>query len=349
MQPLFADDAIRAALGTRLSAAVVRIEHHGTLAFERAYGTTRGDGGMSIFVDTDFDLASLTKIVISTVALALVARGGLTLDDPLTAIVPEWRDTPHAPITLRLILSHSAGFQSGADYRSILGERVVDYALARPLVAAPGERVIYSDLGFIALGAILERRCRRSLDAIVRETLSPLEPIGLRYLPSATHACEIPATERDHWRGLVQGSVHDEKAHLMGGVAGHAGLFGCARDVATVARLYLRGLRGEECAPLTAALVRESVREQAFDPIARRGLGWVLKTSDENSCGARMGTRTFGHTGFTGTCMWTDPDRELTVVLLTNSVHYGRNDTRDLRAAVCDAAVDFVETCALSV
>ncbi|MGH7683856.1 MAG: serine hydrolase domain-containing protein, partial [Vulcanimicrobiaceae bacterium] len=153
----------------------------------------------------------------------------------------------------------------------------------------------------------------------------------------------------DEWRGLVQGSVHDEKAHLMAGVAGHACLFGCARDVAAISDLYLRGLRGEDCAPLTAELVRESVAEQAFDPIARRGLGWVLKTSDENSCGAKMGPRTFGHTGFTGTCMWADPDRELTVVLLTNSVHYGRNDTRDLRVAACDAAVDFVETCALSV
>lgn len=327
----------------------MRVEHRGALAFERAYGTTRGDGGSPVFLDTDFDLASLTKIVVSTVALALVARGDLALDEPLTAIVPEWRDTPHAAITLRLILSHSAGFQSGADYRSILGERVVDYALARPLVAAPGERVIYSDLGFIALGAILERRCGRSLAAIVRETLCSLRLDSLRYLPSAREAPEIPATERDEWRGLVQGAVHDEKTHLMGGVAGHAGLFGCARDVAAIAQLYLRGLRGEGCAPLTGDLVRESIREQAFDPIARRGLGWVLKTSDENSCGAKMGPRTFGHTGFTGTCMWTDPDRELTVVLLTNSVHYGRNDTRDLRAVVCDAAVDFVETCALSV
>lgn len=273
----------------------------------------------------------------------------MTLDEPLTGIVPEWRDTPHAPITLRLILSHTAGFQSGADYRSILGERVVDFALTRPLVAAPGERVVYSDLGFIALGAILERRCDRSLAAIVRDWLSPRGLGGLQYLPSARRVHEIPATERDEWRGLVQGGVHDEKAHLMGGVAGHAGLFGCARDVAALGEIFLRGLRGEECPPLRSDLVRESTREQAFDPIARRGLGWVLKTSDENSCGAKMGSQTFGHTGFTGTCMWMDPERDLTVVFLTNSVHYGRNDTRDLRAAVCDAAVDYVESCALSV
>jgi len=143
--------------------------------------------------------------------------------------------------------------------------------------------------------------------------------------------------------------VHDEKAHLMGGVAGHAGLFGNARDIAAVAETYLRALRSGDTTPLPAALAREAVREQAFDPVARRGLGWVLKTSDENSCGTLMGPQTFGHTGFTGTCMWSDPDRDMTVVLLTNTVHFGRRDTRELRAAVCDAAVEYVEQCAPSV
>lgn len=301
-----------------------------------------------MFVDTLFDLASLTKVVVSSVALALVARDVLSLDGSLLDLVPEWRGDPHATITLRKILSHSAGFQSGADYREILGERVEGFALTRPLVAPPGERVIYSDLGFIALGTILERASSRSLDALVTETLSPLARGRLLYRPKLARRVEIPATERDAWRGLVQGTVHDEKAHLMGGVAGHAGLFGCARAIAAVAELYLRALRGEECAPLTRGLAREALVEQAFDPIARRGLGWVLKTSDENSCGTRMSTQTFGHTGFTGTCLWSDPERDMTVVLLTNTVHFGRRDTRELRSAVCDAAVRFVETCALS-
>lgn len=289
--------------------------------------------------------------MISTVALAHVASGALALDAPLTDLVPEWRGTAHEAITLRRILAHDAGFASGADYRSILDERVEEYALARPLVAAPGERVVYSDLGFIALGTILERLRARSLARIVAETLAPLHVPTLAYLPPA--AAEefetIPATERDDWRGLVQGTVHDEKAHLMGGVAGHAGLFGTACDVARIADLYLRARRGEDCVPLTPELAREAVREQASDPVARRGLGWVLKTTDENSSGVKMSRASFGHTGFTGTCMWSDPDRDMTVVLLTNSVHFGRGDTRELRAAVCDAAVDFVDGCARSV
>jgi CubicO group peptidase (beta-lactamase class C family) len=326
----------------------VRIEQAGRLIYERAYGATRSRGGKPIFVDTQFDLASLTKIVVSTVALAQVARGALDLDEPLDRVVPEWKGTQHAAITLRRILAHDAGFQSGADYRSILDERVEEYAMQVALVASPGERVVYSDLGFIALGSILERLTSRSLATLVRQTLAPLDVPSLAYRPRAQERNAIPATEADAWRGLVQGTVHDEKAHLMGGVAGHAGLFGNARDVARIAELYLRALRGEHCEPLTLQLVNEALTEQAYDPVARRGLGWVLKTSDENSCGAKMGARTFGHTGFTGTCMWSDPDRDLTVVFLTNAVHYGRGDLRELRATVCDAAVDFVENCALS-
>jgi CubicO group peptidase (beta-lactamase class C family) len=327
----------------------VRVEHCGRPVVERAYGTTRSDGGREIFLDTRFDVASLTKAAVATVALAHVAGGRLALDAPLIEIVPEWKGTEHEAITLRQILAHDAGFQSGADYRTILGDRVETYALERALAARPGERVIYSDLGFIALGTILERRLSRSLAAIVVETLAPLGLRALGYLPPTAERASIPATERDAWRGLVQGNVHDEKAQLMGGVAGHAGLFAAAEDIARIADLYLRGARDAACPPLSPELVREALREQAYDPIARRGLGWVLKTSDENSCGAKMGPRTFGHTGFTGTCVWSDPDREMTVVLLTNSVHFGRFDTRELRAAVCDAAVDLVERCAHSV
>jgi CubicO group peptidase (beta-lactamase class C family) len=132
--------------------------------------------------------------------------------------------------------------------------------------------------------------------------------------------------------------VHDEKAHLIGGVAGHAGLFGTARDVALLGEWYLGALRGRGT-PLDRDLAREAVREQAWDPVLRRGLGWALKTNDENSCGPLMSPATFGHTGFTGTSIWVDPERDLNVVLLTNAVHHGRTDIRKIRAAVADAAV----------
>lgn len=320
------------------------------LVFEGAYGTTRREDGLPVFVDTRFDLASLTKIVVSSVALVHVRRGALALDASLLDVVPEWRDTAHAPITLRMILAHDAGFASGADYRALLesGARVEDYALQRELVALPRERVIYSDLGFITLGVILERVLGRSLESIVRETLADVDAAALGYRPALRERERIPATERDDWRGLVQGMVHDEKAYVMGGVAGHAGLFGEARSIARIAEIYLGALRGDDGAPLGAQLVRESLEEQAYDPIARRGLGWVLRTSDENSCGTKMGSRAFGHTGFTGTSIWCDPDLDVNIVLLTNAVHFQRGDLRPLRAAVCDEAVEFVERCARS-
>jgi CubicO group peptidase (beta-lactamase class C family) len=297
----------------------------------------RDDGGGAAFADTRFDLASITKVFVATVALRMVARHELELDAPLLAVVPEWRGTAHAPITLRQILAHTAGFRSGADYRTLFGENIEAFALREPLVALPGERVVYSDLGFIALGAILARRAGRALETLVERELRALGATNVSF-GRRVDPVSVPATERDAWRGLVQGRVHDEKAALAGGVAGHAGLFGSARDVAQLGEWYLAPAHGRP-APLPPALSTAAIAEQAFDPVLRRGLGWALKTNDGNSCGSLMSAHTFGHTGFTGTCIWVDPQRDLTVVILTNAVHYGRNDLRDVRVAICDAAV----------
>lgn len=305
----------------------MRVERGGRVVYERAAGTLHHDGGGSVYADTRFDLASITKVFVATVALALVARGELTLDEPLTGA-----------ITLRMLLAHTGGFRSGADYRTLFGEHIESYALREPPVAAPGERVVYSDLGFLALGALLAERTGTALEPLIERELRAL---GSGRVTFGRHVRgeAVPATERDAWRGLVWGRVHDEKAALAGGVAGHAGLFGDARDVARLGEWYL-GPRFGRPSPLPAALAREATSEAAFDPVLRRGLGWALKTNDENSCGPRMSPDTFGHTGFTGTCIWVDPQRDLNVVLLTNAVHYGRHDLRDVRAALCSAAVE---------
>jgi CubicO group peptidase (beta-lactamase class C family) len=318
----------------------VRVEHRGRLRYERAFGRTRDDGpSLPCWNDTRFDIASITKVFVATVALALVARGELDLDGALTGIVPEWRGTAHAAITLRQVLAHDAGFKSGADYRTLLDKNVEAFALTEPLAAEPGERVIYSDLGYIALGTIVARAARHgSLASVVETALRGWGAMSTAYIPSGRDREAIPATETDAWRGSVQGVVHDEKAYLMGGVAGHAGLFADARDVALLGEWYLAALH-DRPTPLDRALAREAVREQVYDPTLRRGLGWALKTNDENSCGALMSASTFGHTGFTGTSIWVDPDRDLNVVLLTNNVHHGRTDLREVRAAVADAAV----------
>ncbi len=339
---------MRAALGTRFSAAVVRIEQGGRLRYERAFGRTRADDpALPVYDDTHFDLASITKVFVSTVALDEVAHGTLSLDGSLEALVPEWRGTPHAAITLRRILAHDAGFKSGADYRTLLDKDVERFALTEPLAAPPGEKVIYSDLGFIALGTILARAAGRTLASTVEQRLHAWGATSIAYRPRGRERTAIPATETDAWRGTVQADVHDEKAYLMGGVAGHAGLFGTARDAALLGEWYLAALR-DRPTPLDRELAREAVREQAWDPVLRRGLGWALKTNDQNSCGPLMSANTFGHTGFTGTSIWIDPERDLNVVLLTNAVHFGRTDLRAIRSAVADAAVAAIDAAAVT-
>jgi CubicO group peptidase (beta-lactamase class C family) len=337
-----ADAVLQAASSREFTAAVGRIVEGGRVTFERAYGVTRLDAaGRPAFADTAFDLASITKLFVATLVLRLVADGKLGLDEPVATWIASWRDTPHAAITPRMLLAHQSGMNSGADYRTILGENVERFALDRELVAPPGERVIYSDLGFIALGTLVERVGGSSLAAQMRDAFaSPT----LRFRPPAIARANVPATEEDDWRGRVQGFVHDEKSYLMGGVAGHAGLFGTAADVAALAEAYLGPLHGRPNTLLPASLAREAVAQQAADPVLRRGLGWALKTSDENSCGRWMDAQSFGHTGFVGTCVWADPRRDLAGILLANSVYFGRSDTRALRAAFYEAAIEDAES-----
>jgi CubicO group peptidase (beta-lactamase class C family) len=323
------DRVLRDACGSVFTGAVARIEHRGTLVYERAFGVTRTDRDeRPVFRDTRFDLASITKIYVSTAALEAVQRGELTLDGPLTEYLPEWQGTAHETVTLRMLLAHTSGMNSGADFRQLKDFNVVQFALTRDLVAPAGEGVIYSDLGFIVLGELLARVAGRSLNALIPD-----------FRPSPTVWMSIPATEDDGWRGRVQGFVHDEKAYLMGGVAGHAGIFGTAQSVAALGERYLGVLHGRS-RTLDPGLVREAVSLQADDAVLRRGLGWALKTSDENSCGPLFSRASFGHTGFVGTCIWVDPERDLNGVLLTNSVYFGRKDTRDTRAAFYEAAVN---------
>jgi CubicO group peptidase (beta-lactamase class C family) len=337
------DAAVRAALGSRYSAAVVRIASGGRVRFAQAYGTlTRAPGAAPVRIDTRFDLASITKVFVATAALEDVRRGVLDFDAPLADVVPEWRGCEHAPITLRMLLAHTAGLRSGADYRTLFDRDVEAFALTEPLVAEPGERVVYSDLGFIALGVVLARRRGRGLASLIEADLARLGARATAYVPRGRARHRVPATERDAWRGLVWGTVHDEKAALLNGIAGHAGLFGSAADTEALAAWYLAALRGRPT-PLDAGLARDAVREAAPDAVLRRGLGWALKTSDENSCGARMSAATFGHTGFTGTCVWADPERDAIVTILTNAVHFGRSDLREVRAAICDAAMDALD------
>ncbi len=338
------DEVLAQTCGREFTAAVARIEQGGRVVFERAYGATRNDAqARNVYCDTVFDLASLTKLFVATLALAAVEEGRLGLDEPLRGVIIEWNDSQSGAITLRMLLAHTSGMDSGADYREILGENVERFALEAPLLAPPADRVIYSDLGFIALGVALRRATSVALPALVRRFGSGT----LRFRPPAKLRRDIPATEDDGWRGRVQGYVHDEKAFLMGGAAGHAGLFGTAADVAALTESYLGALHGRDDRFVSESLAREATREQAGDPVLRRGLGWALKTSDTNSCGRFMDGSSFGHTGFVGTCVWADPVRDCQGVLLTNAVYFGRNaaatSEQPLRQRFYEAMISDVE------
>jgi CubicO group peptidase (beta-lactamase class C family) len=338
---------VRDACGSRFTGAVLRVERGGRAAWEEAFGRVdESPESAPVGVRTRFDLASLTKLFVAAAALRAVAEKRLSLDRSLADLIPEWSDRAQRAITLRSLLAHTSGMDSGADYRGLLDENVERFALLHELSAAPFERVIYSDLGFIALGVLLGRAYGQGLAPIVARLCASAGAADAGYRPRS--ASSIPSTEDDGWRGRLQGVVHDEKAYLMNGVAGHAGVFGTARDVAALTEAFLGPVCGRRNTLLPEGLVRESIVEAGGDAVLRRGLGWALKTTDENSCGRRMARATFGHTGFVGTSVWADPTRDVSIVLLTNAVYYGRRDLRDLRAAVCDAVIDEVDRCARS-
>ena len=270
-----------------------------------------------------FDLASLTKLATTALTLAFVRDRLLTLDTPLRELVPDFRGGAKDGVTLAQVLTHTAGLlwwlPLYEESRSI--EEAAWRAAQEPLARDPGT-FVYSDLGYIMLTQGLANAGGAPFADLVRERV--LEPAGAetaRFLPDDREPCV--ATERydapdAYRRRRLRGEVHDENAHAMGGISGHAGLFGTAADVLALARVFRDGaVVGNDL----AALAR---REHARGENARRGLGLALRAPDGPMTGRYMSDRAFGHTGFTGTSVWSDPASATTIVLLTNRVYFGR-------------------------
>lgn len=292
--------------------------------------------------DTIFDLASLTKILSTTpLVMQLVERGLLALDDPVAQHLDRWRGADRAGVTIRDLLAHCSGLSAWEPlYRELQGPTEFEEAICRmPLEYPPRTRSVYSDLGFMLLGFILDRQV-----GLVPRFQTMLAQMGvaedLQFTPPAGWYLRTAPTEVDPWRGrLLIGEVHDENAWALGGVAGHAGLFGTAAAVGTCARHLLQILAGRTGAFGRATLETFVARRDDL-PGSSRALGWdtMLPTS---SCGTLMSPRAFGHTGFVGTSLWIDPAREVYVVLLTNRVHPTRENEaiRQVRPAVHDAVM----------
>ena len=271
--------------------------------------------------DTVFDLASLTKVIATTsIAMRLVDAGRLSLEDPIARFLSGFRAADRASITVRQLLDHSSGLPAHARlYEQGQGRAFYESALsALPLERPPGTSSVYSDAGFMLLGFILEDVGGAHLDAQFAPLADALAE-DIRYCPPDAWRDRIAPTEHDRWRGrILQGEVHDENAAALGGVAAHAGLFGTAGAVAAFARLVLRTFDRSTTLATPATMRRFATRTGV--PDSTRALGWdTMKPT--SSSGTKMSATAIGHTGFTGTSLWIDWERDRYAVFLTNRVH----------------------------
>lgn len=325
---------------------VVAVGYRGALVHLHPFGRLTYDkDAPPVTADTLYDLASLTKVVATTtMAMILVDEGRLDLDRPVRDFLPGFQGPGKELVTIRHLLTHSSGLDATSPlYKEVRGRAAfLERIEAMDLSYAPGSRSVYSDLGIILLGEILERVAGQPLDAFVRDRV--FEPLGMRdtmFRPPPELRPRIAPTEIDPWRGrLVHGEVHDENAFAMGGVAPHAGLFSTAGDLARFGQMLLNGgvLEGRRI------VSRETVAlftRRAGIPGSDRALGWDTKSAEGSSAGTLFSPTSFGHTGFTGTSIWIDPERQLYVILLTNRVHPTRENNliREVRPAVADAVV----------
>jgi len=291
---------------------------------------------------TVWDLASLTKVVNTTSAvLQLVGRGRVALDTPVVRYLPDWTAPGAERVTVRQLLSHHAGLPA---WRALYKEAdtpddAARLVLATPLDTVPGVRFVYSDLGFILLGRLVERVSGEALAAYgPSHVFGPAGMRETRFLPPSSWRARVAPTEQDPWRQRkLRGEVHDENAARFGGVAGHAGLFSTAHDLTRFARLYLNHGALDGVRVFDSATVAAFTRVQDTT-VSRRALGWETPTG-RNSAGQRLSSLAFGHTGFTGTSLWMDPQRNLFVLLLTNRVNPTRQNLRisAVRSSLADA------------
>ena len=329
----------------------VAVTARGELVAHRAFGRfTYDSASPAVTVATIFDLASLTKIVATTaMAMILYERGLLDLEAPVTAVVPEFaegldHDDRRCAVTLHMLLAHSSGLPA---YKRLFLQckdraELLRAAFATALTAAPGERAEYSDIGFIILGIALERLADEPLDAFCqREIFGPLGMRHTTFKPGQTLKESIPPTadDRSFRQRIIQGEVQDENASVMGGVAAHAGLFSTADDLAIFAHAMIN--RGRPI--FRSSTVDFFTRREAAPSGTSRALGWDTPSAPSQS-GKCFSPRSFGHLGYTGTSLWIDPERQVSIALLTNRTWPDcKNDAiRQVRPAFHDAIIDAI-------
>jgi len=353
-----------------LPGAVVLVARRGKVVWRKAYGARAIEPSReAMTADTIFDVASLTKVVATaTSIMILVERGKIRLSDPLSNYIPEITGQGKERITLELLLTHRSGYAPDFDLedRWTGYDEAIKRLVREPLRNPPGARFVYSDINYIALGEVVHRVSGLTLDQFARRNI--FVPLGMRdtgFRPNAKLRRRIAPTERrrgqlsylgdkaqgsevdaDKW---LRGEVHDPTSYRMNGVAGHAGLFSTADDLAIYCQMILNGGQYRGVRILGPLTVAEMTRPRLVSEGGwTRGLGWDINTSFSTNRGDFFPLGSFGHTGFTGTSLWIDPASQMFVVFLSNRVHPdGKGDVASLRGRVASIAAGAVTDLAM--
>ncbi len=349
LQPAY-DVLNRAVADHAFPGGVLAVGYQNALIVHEFGRQTYDANSPAVTVDTIYDAASLTKPVVTTTLVAMqVEAGRIGLDLPVARYIPEWNDGPNPEwrktVIVRNLLTHTSGLPAHKNYFLTLHSKreYIAAICSEPLEYAPGTKTVYSDLGFILLGEILERATGKTVDQLARqEIFAPLDMGSTMFNPPKNLLSRIAPAENDttYRKTLVHGVVHDENAFAMGGVAGHAGMFTTASDLAVFCQMILNGGIYGHHRLLTRATISQFTEAQASTGNART-LGWMAPTPNSSS-GHYFSPRSFGHLGYAGTSMWIDPDRGLFVILLTNRVYPTRENDKitAVRPAVHDAVIE---------
>ncbi len=320
----------------QIPGAVVIVGHDGQVVYRKAYGSRAlVPRREEMTLDTVFDCASLTKVLATTTAIMqLWEQGKFRMNDPVAKYLPEFAQNGKQDITIRQLLVHYSGLPEDVDLLKKWEGKDTGYRLAFEVTPdrPPGSAFGYSDINFIVLGALVEHFSGESLDEYVaRHVFAPLGMKETRYLPPSSWESRVAPTEEDENHHMLRGVVHDPSARRMGGVAGHAGVFSTADDLAIFAQALLDGGRGV----LTPATVAKmTAPQQPVNGTSLRGFGWDIDSPFSTNRGESLPVGSFGHTGFTGTSLWIDPATKTYIILLTNAVHINSLPGKEKGSAV---------------
>ena len=323
--------------------AVLIVGHNGQVMYRKAYGSRALEPRReAMTLDTIFDLASLTKVIVTTTAvMQLVERGKVRLNDPVAKYLPEFKQNGKEDVTVRQLLIHYSGLEPDMNLKTAWEEKQTAYqmAFAEAPQDPPGSKFSYSDINFIVLGALVEQVSGEALDEYsTRRIFAPLKMTHTRFVPPLARRAgwieKIAPTQYDENEHMLRGVVHDPTARRMGGVAGHAGLFSTADDLAKFAQALLNGGGG-----ILSPLAVEKMTQPEQPPAAPvlRGFGWDIDSPFSSNRGDLLPIGSYGHTGFTGTSMWIDPTTRTYIILLTNAVHPRGGNAIALRSKVATA------------